>query len=545
MNSELVNDCSCLDKKNIFLYYPYFANTFLLNYSIKYEGLLGDNADSKIIKWDRESLIDTLNKEKDSDKDILIFFATKRMLEDKFFLSANIEEFDFSLYLPRFVFIPFSIEAYRSCYSGKNFEDKYSSLIDAFKEDFSEIPSINDESIKAYLKHFKLSETIFSDTPEEAYKIAEKLKTLNCFSKDDVSPELKLLYYGAPYAINLLNMYPEFLPIRIDSIDLAKESELQKYFDTKIVIYCKSLNKCECKDRCIVKEKIKNFHKIIFDKAKENPKTLAEIYNRFVQENHEQIPYQIFQNVECFSKAITYHHKYTTQTVGNEIRAFTSALKDLSTLDYKFDYRTYIQSRQSFKEYALAYYILLVFHYIINNEKNLQKFSFKEIASSLRDKAFLNGKYYLLFQSIIKTLYAKFLFEINDTNNPIKVFCSEHNLDVESKMIYYQFKDDIVEEVNNKAKEISLSDAFNFLIRALGFILNKDSISALSNNIEREIEHTVLEISDIKSVILENYDESSLFDTQQRRKIKTIKKQIEKKINKTKSSIQKPNTGKI
>ena len=155
MNTDLVSDCSCIEKKNIFLYYPYFANTFLLNYSIKYEGLLGNTANSKIIKWDRESLIDTLNKEKESDKDILIFFATERMLDDAFFSSTNIDKFDFSLYLPRFIFIPFSIEAYRSCYSGKNFEDKYSLLIEGFKEYLSEIPSINNDNIQAYLKLFK------------------------------------------------------------------------------------------------------------------------------------------------------------------------------------------------------------------------------------------------------------------------------------------------------------------------------------------------------------------------------------------------------
>lgn len=439
MNTDLVSDCSCIDKKNIFLYYPYFANTFLLNYSIKYEGLLGNTADSEIIKWDRESLIDTLNKEKESDKDILIFFATKRMLDDAFFSSTNIDEFDFSLYLPRFIFIPFSIEAYRSCYSGKNFEDKYSLLIEGFKENLSEIPSIYDENIRAYLKHFKLSETIFSDTPEEAKEIVAQLEKLNFFRREDNSPELRLLYYGAPNAIYLLNKYPEFLPIRIDSLDFVRENELHKYFDTKIVLYCKHLNNCEYKDRCIIRSKIENFHKIIFDKAKENPKTLADIYNRFVQENKEQIPYQIFQNVECFSKAITYHHKYKTNTVDPKIRAFTSELKNLSSFDYKLDFNTYIQSRKLFKENALAYYILLVFHYIINNEKALQKLSFREIASSLRDKAFLSGKYFLLYQNIIKTLYAQFLFEINSTINPINVFCTEYKLSLDSKIIYYQF----------------------------------------------------------------------------------------------------------
>lgn len=544
MNVRSVSECSCLNEKNILLYYPYFANTFLLNYSIKCDGLLGGKATSEIIKWDKEALIDTLKKEKESKNDILIFFATERMLEDVFFSSFNIEKFDFSLYLPRFVFIPFSIEAYRLCYADKNFEN-YSLLIDGFKEDLSKIPSFSDSKLQTYLKRFKLSSTIYSDTPNEANSLNDIIRASNIFCNEVDKPEMKLLYYGAPYSIYLLNEYPEFLPIRIDSLNLTDENNIKKSFETKNIIYCKSKISCELRDKCIVKEKIEDFHKNIFEKAKENPKTLADIYYMFVQENKEQIPYHIFKNVECFTKAITYHHKYLRQEIDPKINIFTSNLKELTSEDNTQDNIEYSKSHNSFKENAFSYFILLVYHYIINKE-DIKELIFKEITLSLKDKTFLNGRYYYLFQNIVKTLYVIFFNELKKFSNPLYRFSSKYKLD-ESRIIYSQFRAEVINEVNNRTKDIESISAFNNLIKALKYDIKTDNISTLSSIIlESEIEHTLLEIVDIKNEIFEKYEKSSMFRVQEKRNIKVIKNEREKKDKIANVySIVKPDTSKI
>jgi len=550
MNVNKVSEYPCLESRNILLYYPYFANTFLLNHSIKHEELLGQGVGSQIIKWDKDILIETIQKEMKSEIDVLIFFATDGLLDSKTISSINIDEniekIEFSFYQPQFVFIPFSIEAYRLCYAEKNFE-KHSLLIDGFNENLANIPSFSDERLSSYLKKFKLSSTIFSDTSKEAEFLIEKIKEKGFFSTKVDAPELMLLYYGAPYSIYLLNQYPEFLPIRIDFLNPIEDEKFKTLFDTKNIIYCKSRKTCEFKDSCIIKEKIKNFHRNIFDQAKENPRSLVDIFNRFVQENTEQIPFHIFKNVECFTKAITYHHKYNKHSIDSKTKAFTSSLALLTSNKHPEDYVVYSQSYTLFKEHTLAYFILLIYHYILIKE-HVKDLFFKEIAISLMNKAFLNGKYYYLFQNIIKILYLKFYKEIESEPNPISNFIAENGLrNTEYNLIFSQYKAEVIDDVNKRLKDLEPNNTFANLLTALNLDLIMYDFAFISEIIENdEIEYTILEISDIRNTIYEKSGASFLFNREEKSKIKNSELKREKKskgVNK--QSIVKPDIKKL
>jgi hypothetical protein len=550
MSVDLLSEPPCFHNKNIILYYPYFANTFLLNHSIKYKGLLGAGVDSEIIRWDKDILIQTLMKEKESAREVLIFFATDRLLDSATISSINIDEniekIEFSFYQPRFVFIPFSIEAYRLCYAEKNFE-KHSLLIDGFNSNLTNIPSFSDERLSSYLKKFRLSSTIFSDTSKEAEFLLERIKERGFFNINVNQPELKLLYYGAPYSIYLLNQYPEFLPIRIDFLNPNEDEKFKNLFDTKNIIYCKLRKDCKFKDKCIIKEKIKNFHIDIFDQAKENPRSLADIYYRFVQENTEQIPFHIFKNVDCFTKAITYHHKYSDRTIDSKTKAFTSSLALLTSNKHPEDYISYSKSYSSFKENALAYFILLIYHYILKREL-IKDLFFKEIAISLMNKAFLNGKYYYLFQNIIKTLYLKFNKEIENVPNPIKNFKAEYGLtSTENNLIFSQFKSDIIDEVNKRINDLEPNNTFANLLIALSFDMGMNDFASIPELIEEhEIEYTIMEIYDIKNAIYNKSDNSFLFKKEEKTKLKKIKLAREKRTKKSlEQSIVKPDISKL
>jgi hypothetical protein len=550
MSFDRISEPPCQNNKSIILYYPYFANTFLLNHSIKYNGLLGDGVDSEIIRWDKDILVQTLLKEKESQRDVLIFFATDRLLDRKTILSINIDEniekIEFSFYQPQFVFIPFSIEAYRLCYAEKNFE-KHSLLIDGFNNNLTNIPSFSDERLSSYFKKFKLSSTIYSDTIKEAEFLLERIKEKAFFSIDANQPELKLLYYGAPYSIYLLNQYPEFLPIRIDFLNPNEDEKFKNLFDTKNVIYCKLRKECEYKDKCIISEKIKNFHKTIFDQAKENPRSLADIYYKFVQENTEQIPFHIFKNVDCFTKAITYHHKYNDLSVDPKTKAFTYSLELLTSNKHPEDYNFYSRSYSSFRRNVLAYFILLVYHYILIRDQTKDLY-FKEIAISLMNRAFLNGKYYFLFQNIIKTLYVKFCKEIENVPNPINKFRDEYRLSLTgNNLIFSQFKSDIIDEVNKRITDLEPNNSFANLNIALNLNLSMSEFSSMPEIIEEhEIEHTIKEINDIKNTIYKRTDSSFLFKKEEKTKLKKTKL-VEEKIQKIslKQRIVPPDISKI
>jgi hypothetical protein len=515
MERKINTDINCPDDIKIKVIYPHFANTYLLPYYVENKKILGRNASIEVCKWDEGEIINKIKSE--NENNILIFYGTnntKRNLP----LELKVDCVDFSFYQPRLMFIQFSIELYRNHYVNKELE-KYQIIIDAISKenDLNIIPTFED--IKDYLLNYKLHEIIFSDTKEQANYLRNRLKLSKYFSNDKTRPYIKLLYYSAPYTIYLLNQYPEFLPIRLDYKWLNSEKDFKDFFMTYNFIYCKYKTTCNLNKDCILKKYLLDFHIERFFEAREEPKILFDIFLKYVEKNEEQIPFHIFKDVDCFAKAISLHHQY------NEDFKYNSSLK-LKITNYQnltnpvkgANFNKFNFLLNKLKENGIALYVLLLYSYIFQRDNGKEDYLFNNIANSLIDRNFLNGKYFFIFRSIINLLYLDFLEKLK-IHNLKKLIESEGVTEREVYSIYMSY---VFNHVLETIKNINDNISVEFLKIAFKVTLSENLQYDLIPITLEEFNNTIAEISDAKIKVENNYNNYRFFTTKQKESLSSV-----------------------
>lgn len=517
-NTISENDLQCLEQSIIKVIYPHFANTYLLPYYVDKKQFLGKNASSVLCKWDNSDIIRKIDSEENGD--IFIFYATESIDS---LINGKFKSFqcDFSFYQPRLMFLPFSIELYKKYYQQLELES-HQLTIDAIDNELdiiNLIPSFED--IKEYLSQYRLHETIYSDTIEQANYLRDKLVLEEYFSSKVTSPYLKLLYYSAPYSIYLLNQFPEFLPIRLDHNWLNSENDFQKYFKTYNYIYCKHSDNCQLKDKCSLVNHLSKFYAERFYEAKTEPKLFYDIFNKYVEKNNEQIPFHIFKDVDCFAKAISLFHNYDSSEEIQSIQIKISKYHDLTNKQKGDSFKSFNKSLEDIKYSAVAFYVLLIYSYILKQNQNNKEYFFQNIARSLIDKNFLNGKYYFIYKAILNTIYLDFRFKIKNITNNIETI--KDKAKISEKEVYSIYRSFLFSQVIDAIKETNLDTSFNYLKYAMNFKFSKPTSSNYIPFSEKDYQNSIDEINETIKIVFENAQSNDIFSEDQKTQLKQIK----------------------
>lgn len=518
------NDLQCIENSIIKVIYPHFANTYLLPYYVDKKEFLGKNASSVLCKWDNIDIISKIDSEEKGD--IFIFYATESidtLINDKF----KSFQCDFSFYQPRLMFLPFSIELYKKHYQQLELES-HQLTIDAIDNELDIVNLIPTfEDIKEYLSQFRLHDTIYSDTSEQANYLRERLVLKEYFSSKSTSPYLKLLYYSAPYSIYLLNQYPEFLPVRLDHNWLNGERDFQKYFKTYNYIYCKNSENCQLKNNCSLVNHLTKFYAERFFEAKSEPKLFYDIFNKYVEKNNEQIPFHIFKDVDCFAKAISLFHNYDSSEEIQSIKLKISIYRNLTNKQKGDSFKLFNKSLDDLKYSACAFYILLIYSYIFRQNHNTKEFFFHNIARSLIDKNFLNGKYYFIYNAVLNTIYLDFRTKIKSITNNIEAIKAEAK--ITEKEVYSIYRSFLFSHVIDTIKEINLETSFNYLKYAIDFGFSNPTSSHFIPFSEMDYKNSLYEIKETIKFVINEALKDDMFSDDQKKQLRQSKNKFSRK----------------
>lgn len=509
------NGLQCLEKSIIKVIYPHFANTYLLPYYVDNKEFLGKKASSVSCKWDNNEILNKIDSDENSD--IFIFYATESinaLIKDKF----KSFQCDFSFYQPRLMFLPFSIELYKKHYQKLDLESHQLTInaIDNETDIVNLIPTFED--IKDYSSQFRLQDTIYSDTLDQANYLRERLVLKKYFSQEATDPSIKLLYYSAPYSIYLLNQFPEFLPVRLDYDWLNCQDDFRRYFKTFNYVYCKKIANCQHKDNCSLVNQLTKFYDERFFEAKSEPKLFYDIFNKYVEKNNEQIPFHIFKDVDCFAKAISLYHNYDASKEIQSIKLKIATYRSLTIKQRGDSFKSFNNHLDELKHTACSFYILLVYSYIFKQNHNTKEYLFHNIAKSLLDKNFLNGKYYFIYNAILNAIYLDFRSKINNTHNKIDSIIKEAM--ISEKEVYSIFKSFLFSQVIESIIDISLDTSFDYLKNAIDFKFSKLLSSVIIPFSEKDFQNTVNEIRETINVVLNNAQSENMFSDEQKKQLK-------------------------
>ncbi len=508
----------CFKKKcGINILYPHFANTYLMPfYASRSKILTGyGNVSIEEYNWSPNDLKGKLISYKNKEI-VSIFYGTDELYQNatkSLGISNKIIEATFSLYVPRFIFLPFDLTLFNKFYKNKEFgKKKLEDFIQPLKA-ISEnnglkklIPSFSD--IKKEFRSYSGC-NFFSDTIPQSEQIKKKIISLNVFGSQ--GDKVKILYYSASYSIYLFNLYPEYLPVYLDILDEPNNSEIIKFFKTNNYIYCKNKSNCNLSpNKCLIKKEIEQFHIEIFNDAKDVSNNLTDVFLDYVSKDFKKIPFHILQDVDCFSKAITLHHLYTSndnKVKGITLRKLVEEYPDITDEDFNVCLR-------EFKSTSKSLFFILILDYWTNK---LSTFEFDDIdifiPKLLLEKTFLSGRYYFIYKELFKLSFFYYNSTLPETNriNEVKISCP----DITDFDIFSFYYDTILKDIS-KLKFQSEEKLLENIKIGFDFIDRMNNISNAKS--EKKLNQS------FNTIIDASYDRSVLSE------LNVIKKTIEKNV---------------
>lgn len=501
----------CFENKcGVNILYPHFANTYLLPFYAGSEKILTDYGKVNLeeYNWNPNDLKSKLITHKNKD-DISIFYGTDDFYQKStknLGISNKIIEATFSLYVPRFIFLPFDLKLFNKFYKNKEFGKKkledFIQPLKAISENNSLkklIPSFSD--IKGEFKSYSGC-NFFSDTIPQSEQIKKKINSLNVFGNQ--GDKIRMLYYSASYSIYLFNLYPEYLPVYLDILEDPNNSEIIKFFKTNNYIYCKNKSNCSLSPNdCLVKKEIEQFHIEIFNDAKDVSNNLTDVYLDYVSKDFKKIPFHILQDVDCFSKAITLHHLYTVndnKIKGVTLKKLVEDYEDITDEDFNV-------CLKEFRSTSKSLFFILILDYWT---QKLNTIEFDDIDNFipklLLEKTFLSGRYYFIYKEFFKLSYFYFNSTLPDTNRikEVKESCPQiTNYDIFS--FYYDTITKDVSKLRFQSKEKLLDNikiGFDFIERINKFSSTGNHTSKQYFNTDTSLDKSVLmELVEIKKSV--------------------------------------------
>lgn len=400
------------------LYYPEYANTFALTYAIDYaeENKIADIPwTSELYDWGKVQNEETIP----NDDEIVAFYGTDE--EVKFEnLQGNKQRIKLPQYHPRLIFMPYDYTVYEKIYKTRSINPQ--GIVTS--EDIKDIPEIND--FTALFTERGVSVKLQSDTKPQA----ENLKKILFDEKPQITDltnkkyPIQLFYYGAPLTIFYLNLYPKFLPIRIDVAlnnrlsDLSDDNNLKKeysnLFNTYLFLrYGKNVN-----DETIANiiGRVKESFFQVYSDALLDSKLLSNVYKKY-KENVPRGLFYTMRSVEDFTKAITLHCEAEIGKIRKEIgleeargKALEQKSKDMLQFFKEFtseSRRSLYEERTKYlrdiKELALGCKAFLVYSFHWKKESGKTDWN-KVFDVRYKDKFKLEGTYLYLYDSVLTCL---------------------------------------------------------------------------------------------------------------------------------------------
>lgn len=439
--------CRC-EVKNMIegkLYYPEYANTFALTYAIAYaedNKIAGIPWTSELYDWGKIQKKEMGDECIPKDNEIVAFYGTDEEVKFENF-RGNKQRIKLPEYHPRLIFMPYDYTVYEKNYKTKSINPQRI----VTSEDIKDIPEIDD--FTALFTERGVSAKLQSDTEPQA----KTLKKILFDGKPQITDltnkkyPIQLFYYGAPLTIFYLNLYPKFLPIRIDvalnnklcvlSDDNTTKKEYSNRFNTYLFLrYGNNVNE-EIIGNII--ETVKESFFQVYSNALLDSQLLSNVYKKY-KENVPRGLFYTMRSVEDFTKAITLHCEAAIGKIREEIglseargKALEQKSKDMLQFFKEFTseshrglYEERTKCLRDIKELALGCKAFLVFHWKKENGKTDWN---KVFDTKSKDKFKLEGTYLYLYKSIVTCLAWRYcLLHYNLYNTPQKQekqnFCS-------------------------------------------------------------------------------------------------------------------------
>ena len=226
---------------------------------------------------------------------------------------------------------------------------------------------------------------------------------------------------------NLLSMYPEFLPIKIDDslIDEGDE-DYKKKFNTYLYVYYKKEPSFESQIESLVEDIRTTFFKA-YDDAISEPQMLTPMFKKY-KENVPRGQFYTMRNIEDFAKAITLHCNPEIDTIKQEIWGTASCpvdsittsraqilqdIKDRTSESLRNEDTQRVQSLNKIKRIAFGCKVFLLVHYF-HHTKGADYF--KEVPNSRYiHKERLPKRVKYLYDSVITCLTWEFVLSMTNS----------------------------------------------------------------------------------------------------------------------------------
>jgi hypothetical protein len=470
-------DNSLCKVKNLKILYPLFANTYLLPFYAKLSehklfSINNVDVDDKAYDWNEddlcirleESISNLENQNIDGKNDYaIVFYATEKLrtaVTNKISLDIvkifgnNLVTANFSQYIPRFIFVPYSIGIYKLSNEIEaifnkleKFKNINKKIFKSEKELLKNFPKISDNIFITYIEEHYSKIHFFSDTETEAKFIFEYIfkRTSNKGNiielDNSTKPTFNVYCYSAPYSVYFLENFPEYLPFLNDKSFLNSNkynTELKNDFKTNNYIYC--TNSCD-KNNCELKNILEEFHKKYFNIALTAPYSLENVYRDYIEKDKAKTPFRILKDVNSFARCISLHHEYSSQIN----KSYFGNLFNLYDDEDRSDGETFDSQLNIANTNIKEAFGILVFDYLLNRDVqvNSKKVDYFNSASrDLFENTFLNGKYFFLLNNIITIYYLIFRENINQSANRIeelKEILKNENIQFEEEQVYVAY----------------------------------------------------------------------------------------------------------
>ncbi|MBR5632043.1 MAG: hypothetical protein IKW82_10420 [Bacteroidales bacterium] len=420
------------------LYYPEYANTFALTYAISCADgnkIAGIPWVSELYDWGKERMKE-MEKDHDlKDNEIVAFYGTDDDITYDS-LKGNKDRIRLPEYHPRLIFIPYDYSMYDNIYKERMIDPK--GIVTS--EDLIYIPEIDD--FDAFFSERGVSEKLQSDTTSQA----DTLKKILFDGKPQITDltnkkyPIQLFYYGAPLTIFYLNLYPKFLPIRIDIAlnkklsglydDNAIKKEYYNLFNTYLYLrYGKMIDK---KIINSIKEKVQEFFFQVYSDAILDPQLLSDVYRKY-KENVPRGLFYTMRSVEDFAKAITLHCAPKIEKIQDEIfllkgpygmelekrfRETLQLFKEFTSESGKSSDWERTKHLKEIKELALGGKAFMIYSFCWNKKNGKTDWN-KVFDSKNKDNFELKGTYLHLYKSVVTCLAWRYcLLYFNLGNKP-------------------------------------------------------------------------------------------------------------------------------